>query len=156
MFEDVLFAIEATYFAKKVVSITDSLYNYDVREDGAVGLRTKNTSKLFKDKWDLVVQRARLRKSFKEFDLLDYYLGSQVLSCLQIALNTSDEWKNYQMFNKYVTHPDIQESIKKVSLKGAPLKFAAPERLLKAHCQFILFVGCWLLHKTGFANQFSM
>lgn len=156
MYEDVLFAIEATYYAEKVVSISDALYNYNVHEDGAVSTRTKTSEKLFIDKWNLIAQRARLRKMVKEFDLHDYYLGSQVFSCLQLALNTSNESKNYKLFRQYVTHPDVQESIRKVCMKGAPMKFSVSVRLLKMRGHRLLFAGCWLLHKMGLANKFSL
>lgn len=156
MYEDVLFAIEASYHAEKLVSIADPLYNYDVREDGAVGTRTNSSSKLFNDKWNLIVQRARLRKMVKEFDLHDYYLGSQVLSCLELALKISDEWKNYKLFRQYVIHPDIQKSIQKVSIKNAPIKFSVPVRMLKMHGQFFLFLGCWILQKLGLSKKISM
>lgn len=156
MYEDVLFAIEATYHADKLVGITDPLYNYDVRENGAVVTRTNISSTLFNDKWNLIAQRARLRKMVKEFDLHDYYLGSQVLSCLELALKTSDELRNYKQFRKYVCHLAIQESIRKVSIKNAPLKFSVPVRMLKTHCHLLLFIGCWLLHKIGLSQRFTM
>lgn len=156
MFEDVLFAVESSIYAKKLVSIPDALYNYNVRNEGAVLSRTNNPKELFTDKYNLLNQRARLRSLIKEYDLHDYYIGSHVLSCLQLALNTSVVWRSYKLYRQYVTHPDVQESIKKVSLKGAPLKFSIPVRLLKLRCHWLLFAGCWLLHKIGLANKVSM
>lgn len=156
LFEDVLFAIEATYYAETIVSIPDILYNYDIREEGTVQTHINQTSKLLNDKWNLIAQRARLRKLVMEFDLHNYYLGSHVLSCLQLALRTADEWRNYGLYRQYVTHPDVQESIKKVCLQGAPMKFSIPVRLLKMHGQFLLFAGCWLLHKLRISNKISL
>ncbi len=156
MFEDVLFAVESSIYAEKLVSIPDCLYNYNVRDEGTVIRRTNIPEGLFTDKYNLLEQRARLRSLIKEYDLHDYYLGSHVLSCLQLALKTSDKWDNYKLYCQYVTHPDVQESIKKVSLKGAPLKFSLPVRLLKLHGHKLLFAGCWLLHKMGVADRVSM
>lgn len=156
MFEDVLFAVESSIYAKKLVSIPDTLYNYNVRNEGAVYSRTNNPKVLFTDKYNLLEQRARLRSLIKEYDLHDYYIGSHVLSCLQLVLKISVIWRNYGQFRQYVTHPDVQESIKKVSLKDAPLKFSLPVRLLKLHGHKLLFAGCWLLHKIRVADRVSM
>ena len=71
-----------------------------------------------------------------------------------MALLFSKKMGNYKLYHKYVSHPEVQESIRKVSLKGAPLKFSIPVRLLKLHCSWPLFAGCWLLNRTGKASKF--
>ena len=153
--EDEIFMTEATYKAASIVRIPDVLYHYFQRPDSAVN-RKKDADFLFEHKFRQLKERRRLREMIKEFDLHESYFGSHVFSCLKVAVDTSNEWKNYNSYREYVTHPDIQESIKEVSLKGAPLKFAAPVYLLKIHCQLILFAGCWLLHKIGLANKIKM
>lgn len=155
LFEDVLFAIETTIKAKRIVRIPDVLYNYEMREDGMVR-KPKNSQTLFEDKYNLIRHRQRLREMVTAFDLNDYYLGSHVLSSLQLALQLSSRFKDIALFKKYVTNPYVQESIKKVSLKNAPLKFALPVRLLKLHCHSLLFTGCWLLNKAGLASKVNM
>lgn len=155
LFEDVLFAIEATIKAKKIVRIPDVLYNYTMREDGMVR-KQKSNQRLFEDKYNLIGCRQRLREMVTEFDLNDYYLGSHVLSSLQLALQLSKKFKDITLFKKYVTNPYIQESIRKVSLKNAPMKFAIPVRLLKLHCHTLLFSACWLLNKTGLGDKVAM
>lgn len=154
MFEDVLFAIEATIKARKIVRIPDTLYNYDVKLNGAARSK-KNNQRLFEDKYNLIPFRQRLREMIKDFDLHDYYIGSHILSCLQLALQLSNNLRDYSLFKKYVSHPKIRESIKKVSIEGAPWKFAIPVRLLKMGNTFLLFGGCWLMHKTGMVRRIS-
>ncbi len=119
MFEDVLFAIEATIKAKKIVRIKDIMYNYEMRETGMVR-KPKSNQQLFEDKYNLIVYRQRLREMITTFDLHDYYIGSHVLSCLQLALQLSKKLNGYSLFKKYVKDPYVQESIKKVRLKNAP------------------------------------
>ena len=155
MGEDVMFMVEASYRAKEIVRIPDIFYHYVQRADGLVN-KKRDISHLYKYKFRQLLERQRLRELIKEFDLHDYYLGTHVLSCLRFALNNSGEWQYYKLYRQYVTHPDVQESIKKVSLKGAPLKFSLPVRLLKLRCHMLLFAGCWLLHKIGVAERVSM
>lgn len=146
--EDEVFMIEATYNASLIVQIPDILYHYWQRPDSLLNSK-KSSAYIFNYKFKQLAERHRLRQLIQRFDLHDSYLGSNVISCLSLALNASDEWKNFKLFNQYVTHPDLQESIKKVGLKSAPLKFSLPVYLLKAHCQLLLFAGCWLAHKLG-------
>lgn len=155
MFDDLLFAIETTIKAEKIVRIPDAMYNYEMREDGMVR-KPKSNQRLFEDKYNLIGCRQRLREMVTEFDLNDYYLGSHVLSSLQLALQLSKKFKDIKLFKKYVTNPYIQESIRKVSLKNAPMKFAIPVRLLKLHCHTLLFSACWLLNKTGLGDKVAM
>lgn len=155
MAEDAIFLVEASYRAKEIVRIPDVMYHYIQRDSGLVNMK-KDASYLYEYKLRQNTERRRLRELIKEFDLLDSYIGSHILSCLQLALKTSNEWQNYKLFRKYITQSEVQESIQKVSLAGAPFKFAAPVRLLKARCHKLLFMGCWLLHKTALANKISM
>ena len=155
MAEDAMFMVEATYRASQIVHIPDIFYHYVQRSDGLVN-KKKDAEYIYEYKFRHLTERRRLREMVKEFDLHDAYLGSHILSCLQLALNTSDEWRNYKLYKQYVTHPDVQESISKVSLHGAPIKFAIPVYLLKMQCHFLLFTGCWLLHKTGLSNKVKM
>ena len=155
MAEDAMFMVEASYKASQIVQIPDVFYHYVQRNDGLVN-KKKDAGYIYEYKFRHLAERHRLREMVKEFDMHDSYLGSHILSCLQLALTTSDEWRNYSLYKRYVTHPDVRESIRKVSLHGAPMKFALPVRLLKKHCHLLLFAGCWLLHKTGFANKIRM
>jgi glycosyltransferase EpsJ len=155
MAEDAVFMVEASYRAKVIVRIPDVMYHYVQRDNGLVN-KKKDASYLYEYKFRHIIERRRLRELIKEFDLHDAYIGTHILSCLQLVLKTSDEWRNYKLYRQYVTHPDVQESIKKVSLKGAPLKFSLPVRLLKLHSHKLLFAGCWLLHRIGVADRVSM
>ena len=153
MYEDVFFLVEATYKAKKLVSIPYIFHNYFQREDSAIN-RERSVEYIFNYKYKQLQITKRLRDMIKEFDLHDHYMGSHILSCLKMALLFSKKTRNYKLYHKYVSHPDVQESIRKVSLKGAPLKFSIPVRLLKLHCSWPLFAGCWLLNRTGKASKF--
>jgi glycosyltransferase involved in cell wall biosynthesis len=153
MYEDGLFLVEATYKAKKMVSIPDIFYNYFQRE-GSIINSDRSVEFIFKYKYEQIQITKQLRDMIKEFDLHDYYMGSHVLSCLKMALLFSKKMSNYKLYHKYVSHPEVQESIRKVSLKGAPLKFSVPVLLLKMHCPWLLFAGCWILNRTGKAKSF--
>lgn len=67
-----------------------------------------------------------------------------------------DNLKYYKQYRKFVCNPAIQESIQKVRVKGAPLKFSIPVLLLKAYCHSLLFIGCWMLHKLGVSENIKM
>ena len=148
MYEDGFFLVEATYKAKKLVSIPDMFYNYFQRE-GSIINSEKNVERTFNYKYKQIDETKRLRSMIKEFDLHDYYMGSHILSCLKMALLFAKKLSNYKLYNQYVSHPEVQESIRKVSLKGAPFKFSIPVRLLKIHCPWLLFAGCWILNRIG-------
>lgn len=155
IFEDVMFVEEASLKTKMIVRIPDVLYNYDMRDDGAL-LRRKGSFTIFENKYNLIQHRHRLREMVREFDLHDYYIGSHVLSCLQLSIQISDKWSNYKLFRKYVLHPDVQESIKKVEVKNAPLKFSIPVFLLKFHLHSVLFATCRILNIMGVLKKISM
>lgn len=154
LFEDIIYIIEACIHSKKLVRIPKVLYNYEMKEDGAV-MKQKTAERIFEDKYCLIEQRAILRKQIKTFDLHDYYIGSQVLSCLQLFVMISDKIQNIVLFRKYVRHPLIRESIEKVDIRNAPLKFKLPVMMLKMHYYNILFFIGWLLQKTGIIKHFS-
>jgi hypothetical protein len=101
--DDILFAVETTIHAKKIVRIPDAMYNYEMREDGMVR-KPKSPQRIFEDKYNLIGCRQRLREMITIFDLQDYYLASHVLSSLQFAICISGEWKNYSMFNNTTVH----------------------------------------------------
>lgn len=153
MYEDGLFLVEATYKAQKIVCIPEIFYNYFQRETSAVN-HNRSVEYTFNYKYKQAQITKHLRGMIKEFDLHDYYMGSHILSCLKMALQFSQKLKNYKLYHQYVSHPEVQESIRKVSLKGAPSKFSIPVRLLKLHCPLLLFIGCWILNKTGKTSGF--
>lgn len=156
LFEDILFAIDCTIKAKTLVSIPDILYNYNVRTSGVCVRSINDRERIYKDKCNLVSERVRLRSIVKDCDLHDYYLGSQVLSAIELTVKLSQKWRNNRMVSQYVKSPYVRESLEKVSLKGAPLKFKIPVQLLKWHTQKVLFFICWLLNKFGLASKMSM
>ena len=153
MYEDGLFLVEATYRAKKIVSIPEIFYNYFQRDTSTVN-RDRSVEFTFNYKYKQLQITQQLRNLIKEFDLHDYYMGSHILSCLKMALQFSKKIENYKLFHQYTSHPEVQESIRKVNLKGAPPKFSIPVRRLKLHCSLLLFFGYWILNKTGKTSKF--
>ena len=140
-------------FPEVLVSIPDMFYNYFQRE-GSIINSDRNVERTFNYKYKQLLITKHLRNMIKEFDLHDYYMGSHILSCLKMALLFSKKMGNYKLYHKYVSHPEVQESIRKVNLKGAPLKFSIPVRLLKFHCSWLLFAGCWILNRIGKTDKF--
>lgn len=148
MYEDGFFLVEATYKSQKLVSIPEVFYNYYIRNNGIVNSE-RSVEFIYNYKIKQVQITRQLRNMIKEFDLHDYYLGSHVLSCLKMALQFSKKYGNYKLYYKYVSTAEVQESIQKVSLKGAPVKFSIPVYLLKCHCPLLLFTCCWFLNKIS-------
>jgi len=147
--QDGVFLMEATYKAKEIVAVPDVFYNYDIRNDGAIG-RKKTPLEWYDNRYRLMLHRCRIRKMISETDMQQYYLGTNIFTSLHQAINLSVKIAYFKQFNKFVTHPDVKESIRRVSTKNAPSQFSIPVRLLKMHCQFILFVGLWILRKIGY------
>ncbi len=156
MFEDILFAIECTYYSNKLVAIPDILYNYDQRDDGAVLSRSRCMEKIFQDKYLLIEQRERIRAMVCEIDLFDYYFASNVLSCLELAIKLSIDFSYYSDYSKYIRHVQTRKAIDKVCLTGAPLKFKLPVTMLKYRLHTLLFFVCWCLHKLGASHKIKI
>ncbi|MBQ0048897.1 MAG: glycosyltransferase [Bacteroidales bacterium] len=156
IFQDALFVVEATIYARKIQCIEDVLYNYQIRNDGSVRSRSANAERLFNNKSALIPLRARLRGMVTDFDLHYYYLGSQVMSSLELCIALSESLSHKKTYLKYVNDARIKESIKKVCIAGAPLKFRIPVQMLKWRMGSVLFVGCWLLRKIGLGNRLRM
>lgn len=155
MYEDALFMVEATYKCKEIVRIPDVLYYYCMRVDSAVNMK-KDALWVYGYKYKQIDERQRLRNEIKEFDLHDSYLVTNVFSCLQLALQTSDKWNNYVLYRKFVIHPNVQESIKKIKMGFKPLKITIPVTMLKIRCHSLLFLGCWIMNKLGVAKRINM
>lgn len=149
MFEDAMFLAELMTFAKKIVRISDVLYTYYIRDTGALNSRTNDCSKIFEDKYKLIKYRAALRRKIDDFDLHDFYIGSQVFSCLQLLVQLSKSKENGRLCNAYINTPEVQESIQKVDIEKAPLKFKLPVFLLKQRKEHFLFILCSIARKIG-------
>lgn len=156
MLEDVIFVIEATIYANKIHCIKDTFYNYVVRESGALLSRVNDREKLFYDKYSLLPIRSRLRSMISTFDLHDHYLGSQVMSTLQLCLALSCSLRNYKKLATYAYDKRVVESFDKVPLDGAPLKFKLPVLLIKHKLAFLLFFLCWLARMCGLSGKMRM
>lgn len=152
--EDAMFVVECSIYAQSVVCISDYLYNYDFRKDGALFSRVNSKDKIFYDKYVLIAERERLRKLVKQVDLVDNYCGSQVFSCIQLCVSLSSSgYAGYRQCKKYICDKHVQDSIRRVPIKGAPLKFRIPVLLLKCHMQWLLFALIYLLSKFGMADK---
>lgn len=149
-----MFVVEASIYAQSVVCIPDYLYNYDFRKDGALFSRVHSKEKIFYDKYVLIAERERLRKLVAQVDLADNYCGSQVFSCIQLCVSLSAcGYASYRQCKKYICAKEVQDSIRRVPLKEAPLKFKMPVLLLKWHMQWFLFTLIYLLSRLGMADK---
>ena len=153
MFEDAMFLAELTKEAKKIVRIPDVLYTYYIRDAGCLNSRKNDASKIFEDKYKLIKYRAALRRKINNFDLHNFYIGSQVFSCLQLLVKLSESKENGQFCYAYINSPEVQESIQKVDIENAPLKFKLPVFLLKQRKEHFLFFLCCLAHKIGMLKK---
>lgn len=155
MFEDSIFLVEATMVAKKIVRIPNILYTYYIRDSGALNSRKNDPDKIFYDKYQLIKYRSALRKKIDKFDLHNYYIGSQVFSCLQLIVKLSCSKQNFHFCQTYINAPEIQESIQSVDIKKSPLKFRLPVMLLKHNQTHFLFYLCCFFHKIGLTGKMN-
>jgi hypothetical protein len=117
--DDYLFTLATTSKAKRIVSIPDILYHYYLRSTG-YSVQKKSTQRLFEDHYNRVDRRYRIRQTIKELDLQDYYIVSDIFSCLRLSVSLSEKITNYQYYQQFVNHPDVRECIKKIKIDNAP------------------------------------
>lgn len=154
--EDALFVVDYSIYSKKIARINKYLYHYDFRQNGSLFSRVNDIEKIFIDKYNLLPQRERIRNLISEYDLNDYYLGSHIFSALELVVKLSSKISNYRYVKIYITNELVQESIRKVHLKGAQPKFKIPVLLLKGKLHFPLFLVCWFVHKMGLGRKIKM
>lgn len=155
--EDIIF--NSLYLSKieSYLAIDNNLYNYFGTDEGALSTILNDGTVLLKNKKDLLYSREKIRDSILNehgIDISDYYVGSNVLSTFEILSKTSrckliDLIKNYKQSKTFFSEPPIKNSFKKLSVKGAPLKFLIPVYLVKRRLTFVIFFCFFIFNKVG-------
>ena len=81
-------------------------------------------------------------------------IGS-VIAYILAAISSVLIFKFYM--GKYIPKPteDFEFPFREeIKLALMLIKFSIPVRLFKIHCPLLLFLGCWILNRTGKANKF--
>lgn len=159
--EDTIFNSYYLSYSNSLSTISKSLYNYTIKNSGAMMSNINDYRNLVNNKISLLRARMNLRDRIldeKCIDIEDLYLGSNLLSILELALKLSkDETlsfsKKYNLFLMYIKLPEIRKSISKISLKNAPLKFKIPMAMLKCDMKLIMFWLINIINKLGVKIQ---
>lgn len=148
VYEDVFFLFLFLLSCKRVVKMSYKCYNYFQHEKSTLHIRNNKTDLLFEDKCSFLRVQKYMRSQIDYFDVLNCYCGSHVLSCLNFIIKskTQDEYIHILTFIK---DPEVQESIKRISIRNIPYWGKIPVVLLKFHLQYLLFLGCLLIRKNG-------
>ena len=100
--------------------------------------------------------REKIREKIKQRsnkDIRAYYVGSIVLSMMEIAVKSTSKKFDTELLNLYLKycHSDVAKyAIKEVSIKGAPLKYLIPFLMLKLRLYRTVFAILWLIQKCGY------
>ena len=157
--EDGIFLIEFMMKCKKVVRIPDCFYHYELRRDGLFFTRMNNKKYIYTDKYCLLAQRERIRNiviNNMGIDVHPYYIGSHILSSFELCVKFGDALINYMFVHRYVCSDYVQESIRKIDVRHAPLKLKIPVLFLKLNLQFAFFMVIYILTKLRLTNKIKI
>lgn len=152
--EDQMFLSLFLLYAKSFKSISDVLYTYYIRTDGAYmsNIRATNPEKTLQNKVSLLEERRRIAGLYKEKihvqDGQALYMGSIVLSCFQLAVLYSKQIYARKFFFTYVNLPEVRECCGKVkfSKQGGVRKWL-PMYLLQHKMYGCLYWLIWVATK---------
>lgn len=151
--EDRMFNCKALAFVNEIVCSNRIYYYYISTDNGA--LRKKVDARLlYNDKLQIVQQRELLRQFYLNkfgIDISYSYLGSNVISCFQLAVNlcNSGLTEGLRLYNEYVNNPLVSQCIDKIKTDDAPLKIKIPLWLLKHDMSKCFYLLVWLANKFG-------
>ncbi len=133
--EDKLFIALFFLYANKICCIDNVLYNYIIRNKGLM-TSSLNSNKLVNYKIKLIQERNILRELYlskKNIDIYPMYIGTSVLSLLEIIIRTSNlKIGSYiSGIKRYANLDDVRIGIKNIKLNGTPIKIKIAIYLLK-------------------------
>lgn len=148
LFEDKLFNALFFLYANNICCIDNILYNYIIKNKGLL-TSSLNSNKLINDKINGIYERELLRRLYlnkKNIDIFPMYIGTCVLSIIEIILRTTSlNLESYiKGINRFANHPDVVYAIKEIKLKGVPFKIKLAIYFLK----FKLTIPLAVIYKT--------
>lgn len=154
--EDGLFVIEYLTCIYNAAIIKRSFYNYRLNATGGLFGTLANPQKMTVNKIAIAKGREKIRENIKRRtgkDIRPYYVGSVVLSVMEIAVKSTSRKFDRELLGMYLKycHSDVAKfAIKEVSIKGAPLKYRVPFLMLKLRLYRTVFAMLWLVQKCGY------
>lgn len=150
--EDTMFTLRYLAYAESMLIIDDICYNYHLRSSGALSsILYHDPTALVANKRELALERGRINKVFvklHDLDISHLYRGSLVLSAVELAVRLSAvSFSGIKDFKSYLGLSPVMDALRKVSLKGAPLKYRVPFLLLKLRCHSLLYSLLWLANR---------
>lgn len=154
MGEDRFFNLLVMAYVKNVAYTTNVYYLYLSTIDGLLSTGFKDANGLLRDKQKILEHRNKMRELYqkeKGVDLWPYYRGSNILACLQLAVELSrlPMIEGVRLYNGFVKQDCIQKSIQGFKTNGAPLKMKIPLEMLKHGMSGSLFILIWFAVKVG-------
>ena len=154
--EDGLFTVDYLSCITKATIINNTCYDYRLNSTGGLFGTLNNPKKMTMNKIAIANGRERLRKKILERsgkDIRPYYLGSIVLSAMEIAAKSTKGKLDMELMKLYLSYCSSEVakySIKNISTKGAPLKYKIPFVMLKLGLHRTVFLIMWLIQKSGY------
>jgi len=154
LFEDKLFNACFFCYAHSIATMSDIFYNYVIKEKGLLTSSISNYKGLVDDKINGIIQRERVRALYKQVhneDIRDCYIGTIVLSALELIFRLSDlslfeGWGEYCRYRNMV---ETKQGIRNIRIGRLPFKLKISICLLKFRCDFLLFFSVKLLKSLG-------
>lgn len=150
--EDTRFTNEYLLCEESVGFLDECLYYLTIRETGANRSALFNAEKRMNDKIKLIEARLEIDKKAETkygINTHKYWEGTLVFSAIELAILFSKNKnlsiiENYRLYRGYLRTECVKNSIKNLRVSGT-LKKTLPFRLLKCHCQLLLFLMMYIL-----------
>jgi glycosyltransferase involved in cell wall biosynthesis len=153
--EDTIFISDYLSYAERCYVHRKCYYYLVTRETSTIYLYERNPLAKLEGKIKLLQARKELTEEIKQrcqFDLNEYWRGTVIMSCIELAFLLTKKnkllgyLKRYRLLRRYLDLKDVKSTIKnfKVDMTGG-LRLI-PFLLLKCKLYFVLFLSASLLH----------
>lgn len=152
--EDTCFTTEYLSCAERCAVLHKCYYYLVVRETSTISVYEKNSIAVLNGKTDLLTARRELTERIKkrrDFDIEEYWYGTVIMSCIQLAVllakknNNCSLSQRYKAYKSYLEQEETKRAIKNFIIKFKNLK-SLPFLLLKGGHHFIIFLAAWLIN----------
>ena len=150
--EDRIFNCKFFCYAHKISIINDVLYNYIIKDSGAMYFSLASSSMLYKDKINLAQERNRLKILYKDvhkIDILDTYIGSLIFSAFELyaKLVKAHYKQGFKGLQEYLSLEEVKIAFKTTDSKNLPIKVKIPLLFTKYGMSSFLYTSLWLLNR---------
>lgn len=150
--EDKIFNAHFFCYAKCIININKTFYNYFIKSSGLMLGSLHNPEGLIKNKIDGVIERDRLRELYLQnhnIDIFHMYYGSLILSSFELCIKLASikYTIGYKGLKKYLSLPTINYAFKNIKYKNLPLKVKIPVFCIKNHLTILMFTLLYVVRK---------